>query len=560
MKAFVPFISILLTVILLFVGCSAPTSDPSAASMDTVVTQTPSEETTLPVPSETEENDDSLVVESLLGANDLRMQTVSEQNHPYYMETKLYTYRFYSKTSGELLVIENVLRQILDDFDGDGVVELFAQVFAEKQYVLYDLVNGQIVMESYDLVPDVVLDYEMLLDAEEYYLYEEQWAWFLKDPATYVAEVAKRPEDRLYFICPNGIIPAYTEEAQINAAIGTLNTLLDGAPTDYEKKIIYKLLNTIQLSYLPQLTPGADFNYGRLLEQWCATTEMSTEYYNCLQQISDVFDGDPMAFLKGIAAVDPSTLSKETAPVISWLTKTNYLYDEAAFRKVVNRLNANANSDEEKVLAALFQTELDAQTEPAIYAEKLLSGEPAALWRGFFYDPVKTLNVLGNCKEEQLKYLGQNLWGSPEQWTKKLLDKGYGAVNSILAKKPTGTLKDVAYKFLVHLEWEGGYRDTYVTGMAFDYGRLFEKSRHCDGALATMCFDQMFDVFEADPESFMKALSQGDWNTGIIAMQFAHWYQADADYLETLNSLLTNPDAAESVKLFIEASEKYNNE
>ena len=555
MKMFVPFISLLLAVILLFGGCTAPTNDPTTAPTDTAETQMPTKETTQPIPSETEEDDDSVAVESLLGANDLCMQTVSTEYHPYDFNAKLYTYRFYSKASGDLLVIENVITQILEDFDGDGVVELFAQVFAEKQYVLYDLVNGQIITESYDLVPDVVLDYDMLLDAEEYYLYEERWVWFLKDPNTYVKEVAKRPEDRLYAICPNGIIPAYTEEAQINAAIGKLNTLLDGTPTDYEKKIIYKLLNTIQLSYLPQLTPGADLNYGRLLEQWCATTEMSTEYYKCLQQISDVFDGDPMAFLKGIATVDPSTLSKETAPVISWLAQTNYLYNEAAFRTVVNRLNANANSDEEKVRAALFQAELDAQTEPAIYAEKLLSGEPAALWRGFFYDPVKTLNVLGSCKEEQLKYLGQNLWGSSEQWAKKLLDKGYDAVNGVLAEKPAGTLKDVAYKFLIHLEWQGGYRDTYVPGMTFDYQRLFEKSLYSDGALATMCFGQMFDVFEADPESFMKALSQGNWNTETIAMQFAHRYQADSEYLEILNSLLENPDTAESARAFIEASE-----
>ena len=53
----------------------------------------------------------------------------------------------------------------------------------------------------------------------------------------------------------------------------------------------------------------------------------------------------------------------------------------------------------------------------------------------------------------------------------------------------------------------------------------------------------------------MKALSQGNWNTETIAMQFAHRYQADSEYLEILNSLLENPDTAESARAFIEASE-----
>ena len=510
-----------------------------------------------------EDESGSLQVDSLLGIDCVWVKVAQVEDHPYKQGVHRYSYHFYYFGDGKkydsgqqeqyLLWIENCLEYRMGDYDNDGIVELFVYTDApDTPYELYDLEGSEIIVEKFSLVPDTVMDYKLLLDADGYYLYEERWAWFFKDPATYVAEVAKRPEDQLYYICPSGIIPAYTDGEVIDAAIAALHKLLDGMPTDYEKKIIYKLLNEIQLSYLPQLAPGADFNYGRLLEQWCATSEMSTEYDNCLQQISDIFDADPMAFLKGVAAVDQSELSKDIQPVISWLVDINYLHNPNTCKTLIDRIRANADGESEKKLSAIFQEALDGVKKPYYDTHKLLGYESADLWRAFFCNPDKTLDVLGSCNAEQLKPLGQTLWGM-EHWPRKLLDKGYAAVDRMLGENPQGTRKDVAYQFLLALEWEGNYSQEYMPGSAFDYRRLFEKATYADGAMATMCYTQMYDVFEADPDGFMTALAQGEWDAENIALHFANQYRADAKYLETLNELLENVALKDCVQTFITA-------
>ncbi len=509
-------------------------------------------------------------VGSLLGVDNAWVRIVAVEDHPYRLGVHRYSYRFqYYDEDGQewyLVEIHSCMDYKLGDFDSDGVVELFYYTDTQEYpYYICDRDGENLVEQGYTVVPDAVLDYEMLLDSEGYYLHEERWAWFLKDPAAYVAEVAKRPEDRLYSICPSGIIPAYTDSARIDAAIAELHGLLDGKPTAYEKKIIYRLLNEIQLSYVPELTTGADIHYGRLFEQWSYTTEMSTYAYNCLQQISNVYDSDPVAFLKGVAAIEKSSLAKDLQPVVSWLVKTNYLYDPDGFQLEVKQLRANAGSEEEKKLAELFQKELDAQKVPVIEAEKLLNGDSADLWSAFFYDPVKVLQILGGCNAEQIKPLGQKLWGSPEQWAQKLLDKGYAAVNRVLAEKPTGTQKDVAYKVLVQLEWEGGYRDVYISGQPFDYQRLFNKLSYSDGALTSNSMSQLYPVYDADPSGFIRGLAQ--WLGTVpesnllenIASHFAYQYAASDSYLKHLQKLadtMTEDRERDCISAFLKAYQK----
>ena len=562
MKALVQWISILLLLMLLFGGCTDGANSPTVAPTKEEA-QTPTEESTQTTHSEPEEDDDSVAIESLLGVDDLRMQTVSEQNHPYDMSAKLYTYRFYSKNSGDLLVIENVLRYELDDFDGDGLVELFAQVLEDQQYIFCDLVDGQIVIESCDLVPDTVLDYEMLLDADDYYLYEEKWDWFFKDPAMYVAEVAKRPEDRLYAICPNGIIPAYTDVETMDNAVTVLQQILSGDTTDYERKVVYKILTTVELSYTQRVSPG-DVDYQILFEKWDYPYEGSSEEKNCYEQMSDLFDADPVLFLKGMASVDESLLKKDLHQVAVWLAKENYLYDADAFERALKWLEKSANTDREKMLTQMFREAFEAMEAPSLEAGTMLNGQ-TTLWDALSYNPEQALRNLSTAKDTELKHLGQKLWGS-EPPSGKLLEKCYAAVNSLLAKNPADNLRDVCYQVLLYVEWYGGYRDEYVEGQPFDYQRLFDKWIYSDGSLATNCLSQMYKVFDADPESFMTALLQ--WNKTApegrnmesIALSFGYQYQGDADYAKTLQALLENPAAEEAASVFISQREKINNQ
>ena len=562
MKVFVRLISIFLTVMLLFTGCVSQRNDPVIEPTNTEETKTTLEESTEAIPEETED-DDSVAIESLLGVDDLRLQTVSKEVHPQDTNEYLYTYRFYSKASGELLMIENVLRYELDDFDDDGLVELFAQVFDDQRYIFCDLVDGQIVTESYELVPDAVLDYEMLLDSEDYYLYEERWAWFLKDPAGYIAEVAKRSEDRLYYICPKGIIPAYTELETMDNTITALQQMLSGETTDYERKVIYKILTTIELSYTQKKSPG-DVDYQVLFEKWDYPYEGSSEEKNCYEQMSDLFDADPILFLRGMSSVDESVLKKDLRQVAVWLTKENYLYDADAFGRVLKWLEQSANTDREIHLVQLLRETFEAMEAPSLNGSTMLNGQ-STLWDALSYNPVQALQNLSKAKDTELKYLGQQLWGL-EPPSGKLLDKCYAAVNSLLAKNPAGTLKDVCYEVLLSLEWYGGYWDEYMEGQLFDYPRLFDKWTYSDGALATNCYSQMYEVFAADPESFMEALIQ--WGKSapegrtidVIALQFAYQYQDNSDYYKTLEALLENSTTAEGARIFIQQWEKVDDE
>ena len=217
-------------------------------------------------------------------------------------------------------------------------------------------------------------------------------------------------------------------------------------------------------------------------------------------------------------------------------------------------------------MVSLFRTELEAIEKPSLEPGKLLSGEPKQLWDAFFYDPEQVLRGLGSCTEEQMKPLGQMLWGAFETGGDKLLDKGYAAVNRLLAENPTGTLKDVTYEFLLNLEWSGGYTDVYVPGQDFNYQRLFDKWTYSDGAMATSCNYQMFVVFEADPVGFLSALTQWDQTAPegrdmeVIGRSFAYQFRGDNTYLQILTNLLDNQAASKAAEVFLAESQKVTSE
>ncbi len=508
----------------------------------------------------------SLKIESLLGEGNLWMQIVDVRELPYDSAIHLYTYRFYVPETGkDYLTVENCIRTEMADFDGDGITELFVQYSdAQLPYGLYDVQNGQITCTKTFLLPDAMISYDLLLDNEEYYLYEERWAWFFKDPAMYVAEVVKRSEDRLYYICPSGVIPAYTDTETIDNAVTTLQEMLSGETTAYERSVIYNILTTIELSYTQKASPN-DMDYQILLEKWDYPYEGSPEEKNCYEQMSDLFDADPVAFLKGMAIVDESGLKKELHKVAQWLVKENFLYDPNSIERTLNWLEQGADTDREKEIARMFRESFEDCKEPSFDIAAMLSGYANELWDALSYNPEQALYSLSKARAEERQHLGQKLWEPPPP-SDKLLEKCYAAVNSLLKKDPAGALKDVCYEVLLYLESYGGYRDAYVEGQPFDYQRLFDKWSYSDGALATNCYSQMYEVFDADPEAFLIALvgwnktAPEDRDMESIALSFAYQYQGDSGYSKTLQTLLDDPATSEGARVFIRQWEKITDE
>lgn len=490
-----------------------------------------------------------MAVGNLLGIDNAWMRIVAVEDHPYRPGVHRYSYRFqYYDEKGQewyLVEIHSCMDYRLGDFDSDGVVELFYYTDTQEYpYYICDRDGENLVEQGYSIVPNEVLDYEMLLDAEEYYLYEERWAWFLKDPETYVKEVANRSEDRLYSITPSGMMPSETDRALIQSAYERLCAYLDGEVTTYEKRVVYKIMTTMEYSYTPEFISG-QIDYVMLFEKWGFTSSESTEERNCYDQIVACFDADPMGFIRGMEERPEAPWPKDLVLVASRLAEVNCMYDREAYGQTLDRLGSAASTDAEKEAVQLLRWAYDEWKAPALDQQSLTNCSKEAFWRAFCYAPDQVLKTMENAN------IRKSVWGIRDYGGQKLLDKGYAAVNRALAGNPSQAMKDAAYPILLILEYYGGYEDTYVQGQWFHYQRLFEKSTYADGALATMCFSQMYDVFEANPEGFMKALAQGDWNIEIIALNFANQYQNDEEYAAKLNQLLEMDAIAECVQVFI---------
>lgn len=403
-----------------------------------------------------------------------------------------------------------------------------------------------------EVLSPIGISYARLIDSDEY-LYEERWAAFLLDPEAYVRELAKRPRERLFMGSPNGIIPASSDPMHVwdvEHTVSKLYALLDAEPEAYEKEIIYRLLNTVCLSYTPVFNPE-QVNYTQLVEQWDYALPKSTEEGNCLRQLSVLLDTDPLAFLRGFALVEADSLRKELASVTEWLAEVNYLYDAAVFQDTLDMLSGHAATDREKALVQALQNALDALEAPTLDAQSLISGSGEALWRAFLLQPETVVRNLGQLSEAQIRPLGQKLdW--MEKWPDKLLHKALAGVNRVLGETPTGTLKHAAYKFLLRLEFETGSAVSYVPGQPYNYTRLFDKLDYADGAYAEMCYSELYRIFEADPHAFIAALSQGNWNTEHIATVFAAWHAGDAYYLQILTEIAQDKALEACVGIFLE--------
>jgi hypothetical protein len=250
--------------------------------------------------------------------------------------------------------------------------------------------------------------------------------------------------------------------------------------------------------------------------------------------------------------------------VASRLAEVNCLYDRAAYDRKLSQLERSASTDAEKEAVQLLRWAYGEWKEPALDQQSLVTCSLEEFWRAFCYAPDQVLKTLESANAYR------SVWGIYDYGGQKLMDKGYAAVNRALAGNPSQAMKDAAYRILLILEFYGGYKDTYVQGQWFNYQRLFDKWSYSDAALATHCYSQMYDVFEADPAAFMKALTQWDksgvdhHNKEDIALDFAYnyTYTESDSYLKILFGLLdsmSREDEKECVQAFVDAYQKLQN-
>lgn len=521
------------------------------------------EEMNVPVGTPEDETGSMIAVGSLLGVDEVWLRIVAVMEHPNRPDLHRYSYRFqYYDSDGQewyLVEIHDCLGYKIGDFDSDGVNELFYYTETEEYpYYICDRVDGNLAEEGYSLMPDTVMDYELLLDTEGLYLYEERWAWLLKDPETYVREVAKRPRDKLYTIVPNGVMPGQTDPSLIKSTYERLCGYLDYEVSTYEKQVVYRIMTTMEYTYTPEFVPGR-INYVILFEKWGFALSNSAEEQNCYDQIVTCFDVDPMGFVRGMEEREESPWPKDMSLVAAHLAETNCMYDRDAYDRQLSQLERAASTDGEKEAVQLLRWACDEWTEPALDQQTLVTCSKEKLWRAFCYAPDQVLRALESANASR------SVWGIQDYGGQKLMDKGYAAVNRALSNDPSQAMKDAAYPFLLILEMYGGYRDVYVQGQWFNYQRLFDKLNYSDGAFTTNCMNQLYPVYEADPEGFINAFAQ--WaktaareNTvTTVAANFANYYRDSEDYLNVLLKLVDSMPSAEErecVQVFIDWYQK----
>lgn len=460
-----------------------------------------------------------------------------------------------------LTLAERCLDIKTGDFDGDGITELFVYVNqSPSKYQIYDWLDGKIQEETYTAIPENVWDYDLLFDREGYYLYREHWLKLCQEPEVYIQQLALRPQDRWNDGLPTGNMPEEIALVTRESVYDSIHRFLDKGATAEEKWIAYEILLEMELSYTPPVVTGDTCNYTRLLEKWSQARTDSTEEKNCCRHLSDIFCRDSRAFLRGVAKADKDGLTKDLDMLLRWIVQESILYDAAAFDWTLSDLKRIAATPEEnKLVTSMEAIALLIGTEaPSLDRNDLLSMDPQQRWNAFLYAPEQVIRTLGDTQDSMK---GFHPTGMTDPGSQRLMDRAYDAVNKILRENPTGALKDVAYKYLIALEWYGGYRDEYVSAETFHYQRLFDKWSYSDGGFATMCYSQMYGVFDGNPEAFIRALSQ--WDSGgngkmseSIALDFAYNYSQSETYQQILNELektLTSEREQKCLKLFQEA-------
>lgn len=105
-------------------------------------------------------------VDSLLGVKCAWMAIENVYRDPCRERDYLYTFRFYYKGDGtsyftgedkmqtNIVIVEDCRKTVSDDYDNDGIVELFVLTkYEEEPYLVYDVAGGEIVSQFIDELP-----------------------------------------------------------------------------------------------------------------------------------------------------------------------------------------------------------------------------------------------------------------------------------------------------------------------------------------------------------------------------------------------------------------------
>ena len=114
----------------------------------------------------------SIGTDSLLGISHSILEIKNIYPDPEQKGKYLYTYRFFYKGNGQnyylgtdipethILTVEDCRSFKAEDYDGDGIVELFVLTkYKDAPYLLYDLQDGKVVSCFVDEVPAIVLEW-----------------------------------------------------------------------------------------------------------------------------------------------------------------------------------------------------------------------------------------------------------------------------------------------------------------------------------------------------------------------------------------------------------------
>lgn len=554
----------LLLAVLLLCGC---VQVPPEETTEPVQTTGQAVETT--VPAETTERDDSLTAldGGLFGIDCVYLRRdgvrADDNKKDVFYHTGTFLYYGDGKswdTAGEateLLTLEYKLFKT-GDFDGDGSVELFT-AGQYNVYRLFDREKGQLQETRLAVVPDNILDYGLLLDSG-LYLYQEKWVRFLAEPEEYIRQMAARGKENFYSMRPTGVLPKVITDSQFREAYTAMHRMLDGTQTEDTRWMIYRMLLELECSCDAETavnlsqTLNSAFPYERLLEKWSLTVEGMGEETNCFEQFLYLLQREPLALLRAMAAAPWQEYSRGYDGIVRWTATEAYHFNKEAFAGMVEYMETGAATEEEKTLARMFRdlyTQLDAPWD----VDTLVNGDGEVLWKALLEDTEGVIRLMGSLSADQVRKAANSLFGM-KMPSEQNQAKCYQALLAMPFENLKETEEFFACRLMLELELWGGQRQQYTPGKAFDFYKLFTKSKYSDGASSEMCSIQFEDVFTQVPEEFLKELAAwGEDPTRVISqLKYAYGYQEDGqEQLRQVLSGVLEKTKNEAVKALIES-------
>lgn len=193
------------------------------------------------------------------------------------------------------------------------------------------------------------------------------------------------------------------------------------------------------------------------------------------------------------------------------------------------------------------------------------------LWNAFFEDPEAFIKVFAKQKTENIRTLHEHMsWPNKGDFSESTVIAARNTVNAFLDKEPNKTEEQIAYRFLMEMDFLVDYETDTDNWTVRDYLRLFKKWGYADGAYSTSCRYQLVEVFLKTPAEFVKALAlwsqtaSKDRGIDTIAtgMGYTVYEQQNEEYqsiLENLKNTLTDELEKQSVAALMLAYQKIVN-